>query len=101
MKRLFFLNRYFLPDHSATSQILGSLAVHLAERGRDVHVITSQQLYNDPKARLAAHEVVSGVHVHRVSSTQFGRGGLVGRGTRLPFFLRLVVALYARSCRAR
>ena len=80
MKRLFFLNRFFLPDLSATSQILGSLAVDLAESGKDVHVITSRQLYDDPKADLPAQEIVSGVHVHRVSSTQFGRSALVGRG---------------------
>ena len=30
MKRLFFLNRYFFPDHSATSQILSQLAFYLA-----------------------------------------------------------------------
>jgi hypothetical protein len=43
MKRLIFINRFFYPDHSATSQILGSLAFHLAASGRNVHVITSHQ----------------------------------------------------------
>jgi len=79
MKRIFFLNRFFPPDHSATSQLVGDLAIHLAVRGNDVHVITSQQLYNDPQARLLPQEIVSGVQVHRVTTTQFGRSKLVGR----------------------
>jgi colanic acid biosynthesis glycosyl transferase WcaI len=80
MKRVFFLNRYFSPDHSATSQILSQLAFHLAETGTDVHVITSQQLYGDPQARLPPEENVCGVRVHRVSTTHFGRAALLGRG---------------------
>ena len=48
MKRIIFLNRFFFPDHSATSQILSDLAFHLAGKGRDVHVITSRQKYDDP-----------------------------------------------------
>jgi glycosyltransferase involved in cell wall biosynthesis len=80
MQRLIFLNRYFFPDHSATSQILSDLAFHVAAGGADVHVITSRQLYDDPHARLAACEKVKGVHIHRVRTTQFGRSALLGRG---------------------
>jgi hypothetical protein len=36
MPRLIFVNRFFHPDHSATNQILGDLAFHLAEAGCDV-----------------------------------------------------------------
>jgi hypothetical protein len=60
MKRLFFLNRYFHPDHSATSQLLSDLAFHLAASGRQVNVITSQQRYDDPGSRLPAKEIVNG-----------------------------------------
>lgn len=80
MKRLIFLNRFFFPDHSATSQILSDLAFYLAECGSDVHIVTSRQLYEDPKARLPARETVRGVTIHRVFSTQFGRTSLAGRG---------------------
>jgi colanic acid biosynthesis glycosyl transferase WcaI len=79
VKRLIFLNRYFFPDHSATSQILSDLAFHLAKIGRDVHVVTSQQRYDDQKARLPAHEIIAGVTIHRVRTTRFGRAGLPGR----------------------
>jgi colanic acid biosynthesis glycosyl transferase WcaI len=79
MSRIIFLNRFFYPDHSATSQILSDLAFHLGSAGQDVHVITSQQIYDDPSARLPSEEIVSGVQIHRVATTQFGRSHLVGR----------------------
>ena len=79
MNRLFFINRFFHPDHSATSQILSQLAFNLAETGRHVHVITSRQLYDRPDARLPAEEFVRGVTIHRIAGTRFGRSGLIGR----------------------
>ena len=79
MKRLFFINRYFWPDHSATSQILSQLAFALAKTGREVHVVTSQQLYDDPTARLTAQEIIRGVVIHRTAGTRFGRTALLGR----------------------
>jgi colanic acid biosynthesis glycosyl transferase WcaI len=79
MKRLIFLNRFFYPDHSATSQILSDLSFHLAASGADVHVITSRQLYDSPRALLPKRDIVNGVHVHRVATTGFGRSGLWGR----------------------
>jgi glycosyltransferase involved in cell wall biosynthesis len=79
MKRIIFLNRFFYPDHSATSQIVSDLAFHLAALDMDVHIITSGQLYDSPRASLAKEEVVKGVHVHRMATTRFGRSGLVGR----------------------
>src|SRR5436309_2907834 len=80
MTRIIFLNRFFYPDHSATGQLLSDLAFHLAASGREVHVVTSQQRYEDAQARLPAEENIAGVQVHRVSTTQFGRSALVGRG---------------------
>jgi colanic acid biosynthesis glycosyl transferase WcaI len=80
MARIIFLNRYFYPDHSATSQILSDLAFHLAAAGQDIHVVTSQQIYDDPAARLPPSEIVRGVQVHRVATTRFGRSNLIGRG---------------------
>jgi colanic acid biosynthesis glycosyl transferase WcaI len=79
MQRVIFLNRFFYPDHSATSQIVSDLAFHLAASGADVHVITSGQLYDSPRALLAKEEIVNGVHVHRIATTRFGRFSLAGR----------------------
>ncbi|HEX3882399.1 MAG TPA: glycosyltransferase family 4 protein [Stellaceae bacterium] len=80
MRRIIFLNRYFFPDFSATSQILGDLAFHLAETGSRVAVVTSRQRYDDAQADLSAREEIGGVEIHRIATTQFGRSGLIGRG---------------------
>jgi glycosyltransferase involved in cell wall biosynthesis len=80
MRRLIFVNRYFFPDQSATSQLLSDLAFHLVEHGHQVHVVTSQQLYGDAQATLTRHEEIKGVQIHRTASTKFGRASLLGRG---------------------
>jgi glycosyltransferase involved in cell wall biosynthesis len=77
--RIVFVNRYFYPDHSATSQMLADLAFHLASRGWDVGVITSRLRYDEPSSSLAARETVRGVDVRRIRTTRFGRGSLIGR----------------------
>jgi hypothetical protein len=56
MKRIIFLNRFFYPDHSAASQILSDLAFHLAGDRNDIHVITSQQRYDNSRAGLPASD---------------------------------------------
>jgi colanic acid biosynthesis glycosyl transferase WcaI len=77
--KLIFVNRYFNPDHSATSQLLSDLAFDLVSRGREVHVITGGQLYSDPLAVLPSREQIRGVHVYRVQTSRFGRARLWGR----------------------
>jgi glycosyltransferase involved in cell wall biosynthesis len=89
-----FVNRYFHPDHSATSQIASDLAFHLASRGHEVVAITSRQRYDDPRARLPHREIANGVHIIRVWSTRFGRAGLVGRAMDyLTFYLSAFFAI--------
>jgi glycosyltransferase involved in cell wall biosynthesis len=80
MTPILFLNRFFFPDHSATSQIVSDLAFHLAGTGREVHVLSSRQRYDDPRADLPEFEQHRGVSIHRISTTQFGRATLAGRG---------------------
>jgi glycosyltransferase involved in cell wall biosynthesis len=77
--RVVFVNRYFFPDQSATSRMLSDLAFRLAEHGVSVAVVTSRQLYENPRAALPAHEVVGGVSIHRVSTATRGRSRLLGR----------------------
>jgi len=78
-RRVVFINRYFYPDVSATSQMLSDLARRLAQHGVVVHVVCSRQRYDDPAAHLAANEVIDAVHVHRVWTSRFGRDRLLGR----------------------
>src|SRR5262249_36301313 len=78
--KLIFVNRYFHPDHSATSLMLSDLAFHLAgQRHDDVCVVTSRQRYDDGAARLPPRERIAGGDVHRGWTTRFGRGALPGR----------------------
>src|ERR1043166_3269501 len=98
--RLLFANRYFPPDHSATSQMVGDLAVHLAKRGHEVVAITSRQRYDDASARLARRERVNGVDVVRVATTRFGRGFLPGRALDYAtFYLSAFFAILRRARR--
>src|SRR5580692_8626260 len=90
MRRLIFINRFFAPDHSATSQILSDLAFDLAGAGREVHLVTSRQIYDDPKSALPERETINGVDVHRVASTGFGRSALIGRSIDYVSFYRSV-----------
>ena len=73
-----FLNRFFYPDISPTSQILSDLAFHLSATRR-VHVITSRLKYDQTGERLPASESIRGVTVHRVWTSRFGRDSLLGR----------------------
>jgi colanic acid biosynthesis glycosyl transferase WcaI len=77
--KIVFLNRYFSPDHSATSQLLADLALDLARRGMEIVVLTSRQVYDNPDARLLANETVAGVQVARLWTTRFGRSTIMGR----------------------
>jgi glycosyltransferase involved in cell wall biosynthesis len=97
---LLFVNRYFHPDHSATSQMLTDLAIHLARSGRRVGVITSRQRYDDPEARLPASETVEGIEIHRVATTRFGRASLAGRAIDyLTFYVTAFLALLRHADR--
>lgn len=95
VKKIIFVNRYFYPDLSATSQMLTDLAFALAGSGARIWVITSRQTYENPEARLSAEDVIEGVHVRRVWTTRFGRMNLVGRALDyVSFYLSALVVLY-------
>ncbi|MEZ5899115.1 MAG: glycosyltransferase family 4 protein [Hyphomicrobiaceae bacterium] len=74
-----FVNRFFYPDHSATSQMLSDLAFALAQKEETVTVITSRLRYDDPAVHLPDSETVRNVTVKRVWTSRFGRHNLVGR----------------------
>jgi glycosyltransferase involved in cell wall biosynthesis len=87
-RRVIFLNRFFFPDHSATSELLSDLAFALAERGFDANVVTSRQSYERAKTNLPAREGVNGVDIARVWTSRRGRLRLVGRSIDyLTFYL--------------
>ncbi|MGO9484238.1 MAG: glycosyltransferase family 4 protein [Rhodomicrobium sp.] len=94
--KLLFVNRFFFPDHSATSQILSELAFALAGRGHQIEVITSVLSY-DGSRKLKRRETVRGVTVIRLPTSAFGRGKLLGRAVDyLTFYLAAFFCLMWR-----
>lgn len=90
-----FVNRYGYPDHSATSQIMSDLAASLAASGMPIAMVTSRLCYDDPTARLPARERWKAVDIHRVWTSRFGRGHLLGRLLDyLTFYLTLPWTLW-------
>jgi glycosyltransferase involved in cell wall biosynthesis len=96
--RLIFVNRYFYPDESATSQILTDLCFALARAGRHVTVVSSRQLYEHPGATLSRRETIEGIEVRRVRTTKYGRASVLGRlfdyvSFHFAVFLELLLAV--------
>lgn len=77
--RVIFINRFFYPDHSATSQLLTDLAFYLAESGTSVTVLASRQIYDDPDRVLSSKDTQRAVCIVRPWSTRFGREKMWGR----------------------
>lgn len=65
-KKVIFVNRFFWPDESATSQILSDVAFALRVPDVDVTVIASRLSYSDPDERYLDTETVQGVRIVRV-----------------------------------
>ena len=93
--KIVFVNRFYAPDHSATSQMLTDLAAALAAMGVDVHVVTTRLRYDDAMASLAPRELIDGVAVHRLWTSRFGRNNLLGRTCDyVSFYVTASVALF-------
>ena len=97
MPKLIFVNRYFHPDHSATSQMLSDLAFDLAkDKSVQIHVVTSRQRYDDAHAELPPSEEINGISIHRVWTSRFGRQRLLGRAfDYLSFYVTAFFRLHA------
>lgn len=77
-QKVIFVNRFFYPDESATSQLLTDLCLHLAQAGWKVSVVTSK-IPTRGAPFLRDRPDPEGVGVVRVWSTMFGRKSLLGR----------------------
>ncbi len=98
--KIIFVNRYFFPDHSATSQLLSDLAFDLAGRQARILVISSRQIYDDPAASLPSRETINGVQVLRVWTSSFGRAALAGRGIDyITFYFSVLTRLLREAAR--
>jgi len=96
--RIIAFNRFYRPDHSATSQMLTDLAEYLASDGHDVLIVTSRLRY-DSGELLPRNEQLQGVNVRRIWTTRFGRANLVGRA--LDYLTFYISAFAAAICWGR
>lgn len=95
-QKLVFVNRFYGPDLSATSQILTDVAEAMAARGYAVKIVTSRMSY-DGAETYPAREVQRGVSVHRIRTTRFGRAKTIGRAIDyLTFYLSVSLSLMLR-----
>jgi glycosyltransferase involved in cell wall biosynthesis len=96
---IIFINRFFYPDHSATSQLLSDLAFALAQDGEDVFVLTSRLTY-DGGRKLRRRETIQGVQIIRLPTSGFGRIHLAGRALDYAtFYLAVLFSLLWRARR--
>jgi colanic acid biosynthesis glycosyl transferase WcaI len=78
--KILLLNQFYAPDTAATGQLLADVADGLVADGHEVHVLASLRLYGGGATTFPAESVTaSGVMVHRVAATGFGRAGFIGR----------------------
>ena len=97
--QIVFINRFYRPDYSATSQMLTDLAEYLASEGMQVRVLTSRLSYEGGSI-FPANERLAGVEVNRVWTTQFGRAWLPGRAIDYAtFYLSATLTMFRHVSR--
>jgi len=79
MQKIIFINRFFYPDHSATSQLLTDLVSKLNYNNCEIHIVTSRMKYDDENVRYESDAKYKGVYIHRCWTSSFGRSALLGR----------------------
>jgi glycosyltransferase involved in cell wall biosynthesis len=98
--KVVFVNRFYWPDSSATSQLLTDLAEHAAASGRQVLVIASRLLYADGGRVNKRRETHEGVEIHRVRTSHFNRHSLLGQLINfITFYPAAAMALLRRTRR--
>ncbi|MBF0195717.1 MAG: glycosyltransferase family 4 protein, partial [Magnetococcales bacterium] len=80
-KKIIFINRFFYPDQSASSQLLSDLAFWIGDNTQEieVNIITSQICHSTPNIYLPHFEKIDQINIHRLRTTQFGTSSLIGR----------------------
>jgi colanic acid biosynthesis glycosyl transferase WcaI len=86
MAKIIFVNRFFYPDKSATSQLLSDLAFFLAAQSHEVHVIASCSMVEGTVTQLRRDEIISKVRVHRVGRPSVQSPGLISRSLNFVSF---------------
>jgi colanic acid biosynthesis glycosyl transferase WcaI len=89
-----FINQYYYPDCSATSQLLQQMAEDLATEGRHVTVLTGNSFCAGGKFVTRRHELRNGVAILRMPTLQFGKGSPAGQALNyLSFHILALVSI--------
>ena len=79
MAKIIFVNRFFYPDQSATSQLLTDLASSLAADGHEVHVIASRNRITAERGQQDRDDAIRLVTIHRVGRNVVQSARLLSR----------------------
>jgi colanic acid biosynthesis glycosyl transferase WcaI len=94
---VFFVNRFYRPDISATSQMLTQLAEHLSEQGFAVEVITGRAAYASGDVENSVN-MLADVSILRVGGSRATRRNLLLRALESARMLgALAVAIFRRA----
>ena len=97
-RRVLFVNRYFYPDISSTSQLLTELAEDLVAQGDSVTVITGNTPYFGGDERFPSKEMHRGIRIIRVGIAHFDRSHIFGR---LGDFLSFSISAFCAVVRTK
>jgi glycosyltransferase involved in cell wall biosynthesis len=84
--RVLVLNQFFWPDVAATAQHAFDLARYLRSHGDEVSAIASRSIYGQTGSALPEEEITDGIAIHRVTSSVFGKRGVIFRSFDFLFF---------------
>ncbi len=84
--RVLILNQFFWPDVAATAQHAFDLGKYLRSHGDEVSAIASRSIYGQTGSALPEGEVAEGIAIHRVTSSVFGKRGVIFRSFDFLFF---------------
>lgn len=93
--KVLFLNQFFHPDHSATSQIATDLAEDLVSAGIEVTALAGRGSYLGGQ-QLPARDEHRGIKIIRASATSLGKRTLLHRGIDYASFYATAGAALAR-----
>jgi len=83
--KVLIVNRYY-GGMAATGQLVEELAEDLHRAGIDVTVLTGDLSYGSHVQLHGKNEIINGIHIRRISSTQFGRSTSFNRIMDFAFF---------------
>jgi len=84
---LLVISQVYVPDPAAVGQYIAEAAEEMVHRGWRVCVYAASRGYDDPRTVYARHEVRSGVVIHRLPWSSFGKRSITVRLVAQALFL--------------